>query len=85
MATFVFKATDLAGMPAQGEVEAESKQDVANQLKERGLVVVSRVAAFSGQGLCVSQGTQLLRYAIGDSAKYVEGACACGRSTRRNT
>src|SRR5947209_20204237 len=40
MATFVFKAMDLAGMPAKGEVEAESKQDVANQLKERGLVVV---------------------------------------------
>ena len=36
MATFVFKAMDLAGMPAKGEVEAESKQDVANQLKERG-------------------------------------------------
>ena len=40
MATFVFKAMDLAGVPAKGEVEAESKQDVANQLKERGLVVV---------------------------------------------
>jgi type IV pilus assembly protein PilC len=38
--TFVFKAMDLAGVPAQGEVEAESKQDVANQLKERGLVVI---------------------------------------------
>jgi type IV pilus assembly protein PilC len=40
MATFVFKATDLAGIPARGEVEANSKQDVAEQLKERGLVVV---------------------------------------------
>src|SRR6516225_8778552 len=40
MATYVFKATDLAGLPAKGEVEANSKQDVADQLKERGLVVV---------------------------------------------
>src|SRR5581483_8060854 len=40
MATFVFKAMDLAGIPAKGEGEANSKQDVADQLKERGLVVV---------------------------------------------
>jgi type IV pilus assembly protein PilC len=40
MATYVFKAMDLAGVPARGEVEANSKQDVAEQLKERGLIVV---------------------------------------------
>jgi type IV pilus assembly protein PilC len=40
MATFVFKAMDLAGVPARGEVDANSKQDVAEQLKERGLIVV---------------------------------------------
>src|SRR5205085_4188480 len=40
MATFVFKAIDLAGVPARGEVEAPSKQAVADQLKERGLIVV---------------------------------------------
>jgi type IV pilus assembly protein PilC len=40
MATYVFKAMDLAGIPARGEVEANSKQDVAEQLKGRGLVVV---------------------------------------------
>jgi type IV pilus assembly protein PilC len=40
MATYVFKATDLAGVPSRGEVDANSKQDVAEQLKERGLVVV---------------------------------------------
>jgi type IV pilus assembly protein PilC len=40
MATFVFKAMDPAGIPARGEVEAFSQQDVADQLKERGLVVV---------------------------------------------
>jgi type IV pilus assembly protein PilC len=40
MATFVFKAMDLSGVPARGEVEAFTKQDVAEQLKERGLIVV---------------------------------------------
>jgi type IV pilus assembly protein PilC len=40
MPTFVFKAIDLAGAAAKGEVEADSKQAVAAQLKERGLVVV---------------------------------------------
>src|ERR1700736_6565339 len=40
MPTFVFKAIDLAGAAAKGEVEADSKQAVATQLKERGLVVV---------------------------------------------
>jgi type IV pilus assembly protein PilC len=40
MPTFTFKAMDLAGVPAKGEVEADSKQAVAAQLKDRGLVVV---------------------------------------------
>ena len=40
MATYTFKAMDLAGVPAGGEVEAVSKQDVADQLKERGLIVI---------------------------------------------
>jgi type IV pilus assembly protein PilC len=40
MATYVFKALDLTGSTAKGEVEAVSKQAVADQLKSRGLVVV---------------------------------------------
>ncbi len=40
METFVFRALDFAGAQAKGEVEAESKQAVADQLKARGLVVV---------------------------------------------
>ena len=40
MATFVFRAIDIAGATAKGEVEAASKQAVADQLKARGLVVV---------------------------------------------
>src|SRR6185503_3962819 len=40
MSTYVFKAIDLAGGKARGEVEAESKQQVADQLKQRGLIVL---------------------------------------------
>jgi type IV pilus assembly protein PilC len=40
MDTYVFKAMDLAGVPARGEVEAESKQAVTDQLKARGLIVL---------------------------------------------
>ena len=40
MAAYVFKAIDLAGTRAGGEVEAESKQAVADQLKSRGLIVL---------------------------------------------
>ncbi len=40
MSTYAFRAVDLAGMPSRGEVDAESKQAVADQLKARGLVVL---------------------------------------------
>ncbi|HYB24838.1 MAG TPA: type II secretion system F family protein, partial [Solirubrobacteraceae bacterium] len=40
MSTYVFKAIDHAGAKARGEVEADSKQAVADQLKQRGLIVL---------------------------------------------
>jgi type IV pilus assembly protein PilC len=40
MSTYVFKAMDLAGAKAGGELEAASKQAVADQLKARGLIVL---------------------------------------------
>jgi type IV pilus assembly protein PilC len=40
VSTYVFRAIDLAGVSARGEVEAASEQAVAEQLKARGLVVV---------------------------------------------
>ena len=40
MSTYVFKAIDFTGSKAAGEVEAESKQAVADQLKQRGLIVL---------------------------------------------
>src|SRR3954454_2638611 len=40
MSTYVFKAMDLTGAKATGEVDAESKQIVSEQLKSRGLIVL---------------------------------------------
>jgi type IV pilus assembly protein PilC len=40
MSTYVFKAIDPAGQQARGELEAETKQSVADQLKARGLIVL---------------------------------------------
>jgi type IV pilus assembly protein PilC len=40
MATYAFKALDLAGAPSKGEIEASDKQSVASQLRSRGLIVV---------------------------------------------
>src|SRR5918997_6413150 len=40
MATFAFKALDLAGTSSRGEVDAEDQQSVAAQLRQRGLIVV---------------------------------------------
>jgi type IV pilus assembly protein PilC len=51
MSTFTFKALDLAGSPAQGELEANDKQAVAAQLRSKGLIVLDieeQVAANAG-------------------------------------
>jgi type IV pilus assembly protein PilC len=38
--TFAFRAMDLAGVASAGEVEAESKAQVSDQLRQRGLIVL---------------------------------------------
>jgi type IV pilus assembly protein PilC len=40
MSTYVFKALDASGGKSRGEVDAESKQAVSDQLKARGLIVL---------------------------------------------
>ncbi len=40
MSTFAFRAVDLAGAPSRGELEASSKTQVAEQLRQRGLIVL---------------------------------------------
>src|SRR5829696_3123686 len=38
--TFAFRAMDLAGVASNGEVEAESKGQVTEKLRQRGLIVL---------------------------------------------
>jgi type IV pilus assembly protein PilC len=40
VSTFAFRAVDLAGVPARGEMEATSKNVVSEQLRQRGLIVL---------------------------------------------
>ncbi len=38
--TFAFKAMDISGAPSSGELDAESKGQVSEQLRQRGLIVL---------------------------------------------
>jgi type IV pilus assembly protein PilC len=40
MSTYAFRAIDVAGIPSRGEVEADSKMQVTEQLRQRGLIVL---------------------------------------------
>lgn len=40
MSTYAFRAIDVAGTPSRGELEAESKSQVTDQLRQRGLIVL---------------------------------------------
>ena len=40
MATFAFSAVDVSGIFAKGELEAASKAQVTEQLRQRGLIVL---------------------------------------------
>jgi type IV pilus assembly protein PilC len=54
MSTYVFKAIDLAGGKARGEVEADSKQAVSDQLKQRGLIVLDIADKHSSKNIELS-------------------------------
>src|SRR3954471_8166035 len=54
MATYTFRAVDLAGVPAQGELDAGSKQAVTDELRQRGLIaldIVEKKRGFPSQHL----------------------------------
>jgi type IV pilus assembly protein PilC len=40
VSTFAFRAIDVAGIPSRGEIDAESKAQVSEQLRQRGLIVL---------------------------------------------
>jgi type IV pilus assembly protein PilC len=54
MSTYAFKAIDLAGVKAAGEIEADSKQAVSDQLKQRGLIVLDIVDKHSSRQIELS-------------------------------
>jgi type IV pilus assembly protein PilC len=64
MSTYVFKAIDLLGQHAKGEVDAESKQSVSDQLKAKGLIVLD--IAEKGRGSQPLEVPFLNRIQLGD-------------------
>jgi type IV pilus assembly protein PilC len=40
MSTYAFRAIDVAGIPSRGELEADTKAQVSEQLRQRGLIVL---------------------------------------------
>jgi type IV pilus assembly protein PilC len=40
VSTFAFRAVDLAGIPSRGELDAPDKKQVAEQLRDKGLIVL---------------------------------------------
>jgi type IV pilus assembly protein PilC len=40
MATYAFRAVDVSGVPSRGELDAPSKSQVTEQLRQRGLIVL---------------------------------------------
>ncbi len=83
MATFVFKAMDLAGVPAQGEVEAGSKQDVADQLKARGLVVVDIASKYRSKELNIDLFARVKASDLAVASRQLATMVASGMSILR--
>ena len=40
MSSYAFRAVDVAGVPSRGEMEADTKAQVTEQLRQRGLIVL---------------------------------------------
>jgi type IV pilus assembly protein PilC len=69
---------DLTGAPAQGVVEAESKQDVANQLKERGLVVIDIAAKYRSKELNVELFARVKPKDLAVASRQLATMVTCG-------
>jgi type IV pilus assembly protein PilC len=54
VSTYTFKAMDVAGAPLRGQVDAESKQAVSDQLRSRGLVILEIAEKHSSRELNIS-------------------------------
>jgi type IV pilus assembly protein PilC len=67
MSTYVFKAMDVAGAPLRGQVDAESKQAVSDQLRARGLVILEIAEKHSSREINI---TLFERITLGDLAIF---------------
>src|SRR3978361_2079499 len=65
MSTYTFKAMDMAGAAMRGQVEAETKQAVTDQLKGRGLIVLDVVEKHASREINL---TLFERVTLGDLA-----------------
>ncbi len=67
MSTYTFKAMDPAGSPLRGQVDAENKQAVSDQLRARGLVILEIAEKHSSRELNI---TMFERITLGDLAIF---------------
>jgi type IV pilus assembly protein PilC len=67
VSTYTFKAMDLAGAALRGQVDAESKQAVSDQLRARGLVILDIAEKHSSREINI---TLLERITLGDLAIF---------------
>jgi type IV pilus assembly protein PilC len=67
VSTYVFKAMDVAGAPLRGQVDADSKQAVSDQLRARGLVILEIAEKHSSREINI---TLFERITLGDLAIF---------------
>ncbi len=67
MSTYTFKAMDVAGAPMRGQVDADSKQAVSDQLRARGLVILDIAEKHSSREINI---TLFERITLGDLAIF---------------
>src|ERR1700749_3734080 len=83
MPTFVFKAMDVAGMPAKGEVDAVSKQDVADQLKARGLIVLDIAGKYRSRELNIELFARVKPYEMAVATRQLSTMVSSGMTILR--
>jgi type IV pilus assembly protein PilC len=83
MPTYVFRAMDVAGVPAKGEVEAVSKQDVADQLKARGLIVLDIAGKYKSRELNIELFARVKPYEMAVATRQLSTMVSSGMTILR--
>ena len=70
--------------PGPNFVEVVDSLGVQVKNGERGMVVVSRLGSSPKEGgMACHQGSQIIRFIVGDVATFTDTPCRCGRTTAR--